>query len=167
MNLFKRNSIKAQKHTPATKAITPDHVSKKKKNTYEIALSGIMCDISCFRLCPNTPLAIVTLNGKKMQESTGFLSCTQFPNPFASEMQAVFTKLSPLDKKTASTIIEYLDKATDEPVLLLFPHGMHIKDGYKENYLQHLNHASRRDLVRQIAMREKLLAQYQENQKQK
>lgn len=163
MKLFshKKNS----EQTPTPKAIAPDHVSKKKKNTYQIALSGLMCDTSYFRLCKNTPLAVVTLNGKKVQESTGFLSCTEFPNPFASEMQAVFTKLSPLDKKTASTIIEYLDKETKEPIVLVFPHGVHIKDGFEENYMDHLNHATRRDLARQVAIRRKLLEQYNQHNK--
>ena len=140
MSLFKRSKTSVAAVSKTLKETIPaNHVSKKKKNTYEIALSGIMCDISCFRLCPNTPLAIVTLNGKKVQESTGFLSCTQFPNPFASEMQAVFTKLSPLDKKTASTIIEYLDKETYEPIVLVFPHGVHVKDGFEENYMDRLS----------------------------
>ena len=165
MGLFSRKQTQSTETNNSKPVIPANHVSKKKKNTYQIALSGLMCDISCFCLCPNTPLAGVVLNGKKLQDNTGFLSCTQFPNPFAYQMQNVFSKLSPMDKKTASTIIEYLDKETNQPVALLFPHGLHIKDGFEEKYMDCLNHATRRDLAKQIAIRQNLIEQL--NQKAK
>ena len=153
---------------PATpqKTIPANHVSRKKKNTYEIALSGAMVDTSYFRLCKATPLAVIILNGKQVQENTtGFLSCTEFPNPYASEMQSVYNQMAGFDKKIATTIIEYLDKDTAKPVLYVFPHSIHINDGYKENYEEHLNHASRQDLEKQINLRKKILDAISQNRR--
>lgn len=149
-----------------TRAIPNDHISKKKKNTYIIALSGAMVNLSYFRLCSTTPLAIVELNGKTVQNpESGFMHCTEFPNPFASEMQSVYKQMKEFDNKIATTIIEYLDKYTNQPVLYIFPHGVHVNDGYEETYAEHLNHASRRDLEKQIKLRQELLSRISEKQK--
>jgi hypothetical protein len=79
-------------------------------------------------------------------------------------MQTVYATLVDLDKKTASTIIEYLDKDTNQPVLYVFPHGVHINDGYETTYAKHLNHASRRDLDKQIKLRQELASRASQNQ---
>lgn len=58
-----------------------------------------MFDPSYFRLCKATPLAVIILNGKQVQENTmGFLSCTEFPNTYASEMQSVYNQMTGFDK---------------------------------------------------------------------
>ena len=67
--------------------------------------------------------------------------------------------------KMASTVIEYLDKETGKPVLMLFPTTCYIFDGYENNYMQHLNHASRRDFEHQIKMREQCINKMRQNQK--
>lgn len=171
MNLFKsffsnKTNTDTKPVIEPSKTIAANHISKKKKNTYEIALSGAMVDTSCFRLCKATPLAVIILNGKQVQENTtGFLSCTEFPNPYASEMQSVYKQMAGFDKKIATTIIEYLDKDTNQPVLYVFPHGVHINDGYEQTYAKHLNHASRRDLDKQIKLRQELASRVSQNRR--
>ena len=55
--------------TPVMATIPENHVSKKKKNTYQIEFSpSARADL--FSLCKNTPLAVVVLNGKQ-QENDG------------------------------------------------------------------------------------------------
>lgn len=170
MNLFKsffsnKTNTDTKPVIEPSKTIAANHISKKKKNTYTIKFSPF-CDSTVFGLCRSTPLAVVTLNGKNVQDvNSGFLSCTQFPNPFASNMQTVYATLVDLDKKTASTIIEYLDKDTNQPVLYVFPHGVHINDGYEKTYAKHLNHASRRDLDKQIKLRQELASRASQNQR--
>ena len=79
-------------------------------------------------------------------------------------MQAAYQDMAKFDEKTATTIIEYLDMSSGKPVLYIFPTGMHIIDEYKNDYATHLNHATRRDIARQIKLRQKLLAQMNQNQ---
>ena len=153
--------------TPVIATIPENHVSKKKKNTYQIKFSPF-AQADLFSLCKNTPLAVVVLNGKQVQENNGLLSCTEFPNPCATRMAANQRFLSEaLGSKISTQIIEYLDKATGKPVIQVYPDSFYIFDGYEENCMAHLNHASRRDLNKQIELRKKLLSQYmaQKNQK--
>ena len=153
--------------TPAVTTIPANHVSKKKKNTYQIQFSPLVQD-DLFSLCKNTPLAVVVLNGKQVQETYGWLSCTEFPNPCATRMAANQRFLSEaLGSKISTQIIEYLDKATGAPVIQVFPDTFYIFDGYEENYMAHLNHASRRDLKKRIELRQKLISQYMAQQNQK
>lgn len=159
MKFFSRNRTTEQ--VIPQKTIASNDIIRK--NTYTIALSGAMVDTSCFRLCKATPLAVVELNGKPTQNTTGFLSCTEFPNPFASEMQSVYKQMAGLDKKVATTIIEYLDKDNNNPVLYVFPNGVHINDGYEENYTEHLDLVSRQDLEKQIKLRQDLLEKISQN----
>ena len=158
-----RDSIPEQ--TTVRNSIPANHISKKKKNTYTIRFSPF-CDEGLFSLCQTTPLAVITLNGRTTQPDSGFISCTHFPNPRASIMATQQHLLQQaLGSKISTTIIEYLDKDTGAPVCQLYPHALHIFDGYKKTYLQHLNHASRRDLQHQIKIREQLLRKVYGNQK--
>lgn len=163
---FKRNK------TPATPAvvqnaqptIAPDHISKKKKNTYTITFN-VLCQLELFCMCRNTPLPVITLNGQSQGTDTGWLSSKEFPNPCATRMvtnQHLLAKA--LGTKISTQIIEYLDKETGKPIIQVYPDSIHIFDGYEENYMQHLNHASRRDLAKQIALREKLINDFIEKQ---
>lgn len=142
--------------------------TKKKKNTYVITTS-ILGNLSLFGGCKSTPLVVVELNGKKMNQGTGWHSGTEFPNPAASNMVSVFDKLQPvMGTKLASTIIEYLDKETHEPVAMLFPtNEIMYRTDAGENFMSRLNHASRQDLKRQMTVRERFLQKVVENQKQK
>ena len=152
--------------TPVATTIPETHVSKKKKNTYTIAFSALY-DATLYSMCPNTPLGVVTLNGKQIQDNSGWISCTEFPNPCATRMAAKQHLLAEvLGTKISTQIIEYLDKATGKPVVQVYPDSVHIFDGYEENYMSHLNHATRRDLEKQIALRERLINEFIAKQKQ-
>lgn len=148
------------------KQLPENHVSKKKKNTYTIAFSSLM-PYSAFGMCKKTPLAIITKNGTQIQSTGGWMHATEFPNPLAGEMGSKHTMFQDiLGEKISHEIIEYLDKKTNEPVVLLFPHGIYAFEKFGENYMSHLNHASRRDLTKRINLREKLFEQFmQQNQK--
>lgn len=140
------------------KTIIPDnHVSQKKKNTYQVKFSPLM-PAYLFELCSHTPLGVVVLNGKPIQTKGGWISTTDFPNPGASDMAKKQTVLREImGEKIATQIVEYLDKETGKPVLQVYPEIMYVFDGYETNYMSRLNHASRRDLKRQIALRERLI----------
>lgn len=131
----------------------------KKKNTYIVKVNNLMADTSAFGMCQNTPLPVIVQNGQRVQNGTGaWMRGTNFPNPAAASMQAEFDVLEPvMGEKLASMIIEYLDKDTGRPVLTLFPTSVYVHDGYKKNYMAHLNHASRQDLNHQLKIREHLI----------
>ena len=140
--------------------LSTNHKSHKKKNTYTISFSSLM-PYSVFRLSKNTPLAIVKKNGQQTQSTGGWMRATEFPNPLACETGAqhkIFKDI--LGEKISSQIIEYLDKTTHEPVVLLFPHGIYVYDKFDGDYMSHLNHASRNDLNRQIKLREQLFERF-------
>ena len=104
------------------KNIPENHVSHKKKNTY----------IACFpkMTIPGVfELSKCTINGTKQETRTA----QQFPIPCANRAVLKFTKTKEaMGEKLASTIIEYLDKYTLEPVAYIFPDEVYICDGYKE-----------------------------------
>lgn len=147
------------------KTIIPDnHVSQKKKNTYQVKFSPLM-PAYLFELCSHTPLGVVVLNGKQIQTKDGWISTTDFPNPGASDMAKKQTVLREImGEKIATQIVEYLDKETGKPVLQIYPEIMYVFDGYENNYMSRLNHASRRDLKRQIALRERLISDFMTRQ---
>ena len=135
------------------------------KNTYTIT-SSVLTDLTLFELCQETPLPVITINGKEQNQSSGFVSCKNFPNPCATSMAAKYKiNTEVFGQKIAKTIIEYLDKETNQPVVLVFPNMMHVFDGFEENYLERLNHATRRDLLAQIKLRENLIAKFNQNHK--
>lgn len=146
--------------------IPDNHTSHKKKNTYTIKFSHFI-PYSLFSGCKHTPLTIIRKNNKKTQAAEGWTTSTEFPNPLASEMGSAHTMFKDiLGEKISSEIVEYLDKKTNEPVVLLFPHGIYVYDKFGENYKSHLNHASRRDLEQRIQLRKMLFDQFmQEAQK--
>lgn len=131
----------------------------KKKNTYSIKFSH-MADYAMFGMCSATPLVIKKKNGTEITQSGTWDVATDFPNPGALEMGVNFKSLkNQIGEKMATTIIEYLDKETNRPVVTLFPTYLYIHDGYDNNFHTHLNHASRKDLQYQITMRRNALAQ--------
>ena len=101
-------------------------------------------------------LSKCTINGTKQETRTGRLPAQQFPIPCANRAVLKFTKTKEAMGETlASTIIEYLDKYTLEPVAYIFPDEVYICDGYKEEknkmyFLDRLNHATKRDFIREI-----------------
>lgn len=128
----------------------------KKKNTYSIKFSHLI-NYEDFLYCLNTPLVVITKNGHPIKQ-TGWDTAQSFPNPGAVRMGVNFELLrSVMGKKMATTIIEYLDKETNKPVVTLFPTYIHIHPEYTNGYLKHLNHASRKDLNYQIQLRFKAL----------
>ena len=101
-----------------------------------------------------------------MNEESGWLACTPFPNPYACEMAAHYPHIREIfGEKVSTTIIEYLDKETGQPVAQIYPHLLHVFDGFEDNFMERLNHASRRDLEYQVALRKKLAARYNSRQK--
>lgn len=139
------------------KNIPENHVSHKKKNTY----------IACFQkmTIPGVfELSKCTINGTKQETCTGWLPAQQFPIPCANRAVLNFAKAKEqMGEKLASTIIEYLDKYTLEPVAYIFPDEVYICDGYKEEknkmyFLDRLNHATKRDFIREMELRKRILA---------
>lgn len=139
-------------------------MSKKKKNTYIISTQVFM-DASLFAGCKNTPLMVTELNGKKINNQ-GWVPCTEFPNPGASNMVQLYDVLHPvMGKRLAGTIVEYLDKETSEPVAMLFPTNEIMCRAGIPDFLTRLNHASRQDLNHQMLVREKYLNMLKSKQK--
>ncbi len=131
--------------------------SAKKKNTYVVQLNT-MTMAGAFGLCSTTPLAVIKLNGVPTDNvNGGWMSCTEFPNPGASQIEVLYHRAPEwriiLGDKMSTTIIEYLDKETLKPALMVYPNGyvQSLVAGMDENTVigQRLNHASRRDFVRQ------------------
>lgn len=163
-----------KQETSAQKVFKPTH---KKKNTYIVQLTDMLVDFDAFSRCQNTIMHVATLNGKAMQPEGGWLRCAEFPNPCATKMANEFKHYEPvMGEKLASTIIEYLDKNTGEPVLSLFPQNqvhfhktgisaivkitqeqdnicMWLPNG-AENEAMRLNHASRQDFFHQVMLRQ-------------
>lgn len=141
--------------------------TKKKKNTYVIKQPVLGGD-SAFELCQSTPLVVVEINGKPVENKSGWLTSLDFPNPAAVNMVKSFEKLKPImGEKMASTIIEYLDKETGEPVAMLFPTNEVMTRGDLADFLKCLNHKTRQDFFRQIKIRDNLLYKVIEKQNQK
>ena len=164
MNIFGKKKVTDR--TELQKAAREFGKTKKKKNTIIVEMSSFN-NPAYFSLCKRTPLRAIKINGDELkQPNTGWVNTMLFPNPCAAEMKTISEQLSKVDSVVANTIIEYLDKDTGELVITLFPHGGVTEDKYDEDYEQHLNHATRQDLKRQIELRRKLWEQYA-NQKTK
>lgn len=114
-----------------------------------------------------TPMTVIELNGKKLSNSYGWKDCVEFPNPAAANMITSFKKLEKImGERLASTIVEYLDKDTNDPVAMLFPtNEIMYRDDIGQDFTQRLNHATRQDLRRQLAVRERFLKKLTEKQK--
>ncbi len=129
--------------------------SKKKKNTYTIACNE-MIDMGLFAFRKYTPMPLITVNGQKQVSNAGWIKSKEFPNPHANEMATAYKRtIDIMGAKIATTIIEYLDKTTNMPVIQLYPNAQtYIFPQYKTvNYKEHLNHATRRDLQHEIEKR--------------
>ncbi len=187
MSLFAKKDVKgnAVENVQPKRTFGPTH---KKKNTYVVKLNNIMADLSLFSECPCTPISVITLNGAPQQKEGDWMRGTTFPNPGATQMVYAFDKLKPvMSEKLRSTIVEYLDKATGEPVLTLFPqnhmhfhklnkfavaHIENVDEGkclFMSNLneadlseVSRLNHASRQDLFAQVEMRQNCIKQYKQ-----
>ena len=134
--------------------------SKKKKNTYQVQFS-LFTPNPQYENTKTVPLPVKFLNGIQQQLDTKWIVFKEFHNPCAYLMTVNFPDLrSIMGAKISTTIIEYLDKSTGEPVLQLYPDMIHVFDGYESDYMSHLNHASRRDLDRQISLRDRLISEY-------
>ena len=132
--------------------------SKKRKNTYIIKYSTFG-DPRWFIDCPSTPLTVAEKNGEKIKSATLFEKCEKFPNPGPVVMFAQYNLFSqimtPSERKLASTIVEYLDKETGEPIAYLYPNCDIVSEQYDTlpKLMARLNHATRQDLMRQHSKR--------------
>lgn len=158
-NLFNRGKSQVEQSadkTPERAATREFKQTQKKKNTYIVNLNTMTMP-GAFELCPSTPLAIVKINGIETDNASGgFMSCSQFPNPGASTIDTLYHRLPEwriIMGTTASTIIEYLDKVSGKPALILYPNGQvqSLVANEDENKVigTRLNHASRRDFIYQ------------------
>ncbi len=128
-------------------------MSKKQKNTYILSFNTLI-NKGIFSMCKATPVPLIYINGEKQESNTGWIKTKDFPNPSANEMaQRYIENAQKMGDKIATTVIEYLDKDTKQPVLQLYPTTIHIFSGYEQNYKSHLNHATRRDLDKEIKKR--------------
>lgn len=134
------------------------HKSHKRKNTYVVHLDTEFNMPAFWEEFSKSPLTVLIKNGEKVQEVGRCMRCTKFPNPGAIQMHREYRYLAQVDKKLASTVVEYLDKDTGAPVALLYPTDLYVYEEYRDNdFLAHLNHASRQDFVRQMDLRTKML----------
>ena len=137
------------------KNIPENHVSHKKKNTY-IAHFPKMTIRGVFELSKCTPIAVSYINGEKQETHTGWLPAQMFPNPSANRAVLNFANAKKqMGETLASTIIE--------PVAYIFPDEVYVCDGYKEEsdkmyFLDRLNHATKRDFIREMEKRKRILA---------
>ncbi len=86
----------------------------------------------------------------------------KFTRSGASLIQTEYNEIVPyFGSDLARTVIEYLDKDTGKPVILLFPTTIHIFDGYNEkNYIQHLSRRAQNDFYRQMEIRTAMIDKY-------
>ena len=132
-------------------------MSHKRKNTYRVTFNALV-DMGLFSYSKTTPIPLVTINGQKQENNTGWIKSRHFPNPCANDMALNHkSTLEKMGAKLATTIIEYLDKETNKPVVQLYPESMYIFDGYEHDYKSHLNHATRRDLTKELEKRMAIL----------
>ena len=147
--------------------------SKKKKNTYIICFD-MMINPSWYEYCKCTPLVVEQKNGQNtFNPGSAIQTATPFPNPGAYAMWNLYKEAPEWREiagaKTAKTIIEYLDKTTGEPVLIVYPTG-HVKSlvaNEDENTVAatRLNHATRQDLERQWKRTQELVKFWNQHQK--
>lgn len=136
--------------------------SKKKKNTYVVHLNAEITP-DAFKLCAYTPLVVEQKNGINIFEPK---STTMFPIPGACEMENLYRQAPEWREiagdKTAQTIIEYLDKKTGIPVLILYPTGhinsLVVNENVDTVAATRLNHASRQDFQHKCAHIKQLVA---------
>ncbi len=141
--------------------------TKKLKNTYVITFETMM-DETMWQLCPNTKLAVKTIDGENVQSDKAWKELTDFPNPGAYNMVCAYKNLSKvMGEELASTIVVYGDKTDLESAcIMLFPTNEIMFCGKDiESAKARLNHASRRDLKYQMAKRQKYLDMLNQNQR--
>lgn len=158
-NLFNRGASQVEQSAatsaqPAQREFKP---TKKMKNTYIVRLNTMSMP-GAFEWCPSTPLAVIKINGVETDNAnSGFMSCTQFPNPGASTIDVLYHRAPEwriiMGDQVATTIIEYMDKQSGKPVLMLYPnghvHSLVANEDANTVIGTRLNHASRRDFIYQ------------------
>ena len=183
MSLFRKKDLQVE-----SKQFGKTH---KKKITYVVSMDDTFCYKELFCDCPQTPMTVVKLNGKVAEQNSDWMPMVQFPNPGATSMNRIHKSLQPIMGELSATIVQYLDKTDGKPVITLFPQN-HVffhnvgttawatvvkqdnvtcmvfeqsatEKGLEE--LQRLNHASRRDLFRQVSKRQALIKEYNAQRK--
>lgn len=135
-------------------------IKQTKKNTYVINCSNFNYLVFCEQ--PFIPLEVQEKNGIPLKKHDKNEKTVHFPNPCAYEMTINYKNFKSVMGKLAKTIIEYLDKETNESIAMLFPtNELMCREDYPD-FEKRLNHASRKDLKYQMKLREKLLKQIKE-----
>ncbi|MEE1111239.1 MAG: hypothetical protein UIH99_03430 [Alphaproteobacteria bacterium] len=133
------------------------------KTTYNIKFGSFMPN-AFFGMCYETPMAVIKINGVEQKTKTGWLGAVNFPNPCAYEMSVHQEQLQTvMGPDIATTIIEYKDCKTKDPVALLFPNALHVFDEYEKDYRKHLNNATLKDLDYEMAIRVALVEKYKKD----
>ena len=158
-NLFNRGASQVEQSAskPAKPVAHEFKPTKKKKNTYIVNLNTMTMP-GAFELCQNTPLAVIKINGTETDNAKGgWVSGTHFPNPGASAIESLYFCAPEwriiMGNKVATTIIEYMDKNSGKPALMLYPnghvHSLIANEDANKVIGTRLNHASRRDFIYQ------------------
>lgn len=135
-------------------------IKQIKKNTYVINYSNFNYLVFCEQ--PSIPLEVQEKNGKTLKKHEKNEKILHFPNPCAYEMTINYKNFESVMGKLAKTIVEYLDKETNESIAMLFPtNEIMCREDYPD-FEKRLNHASRKDLQYQMRLREKFLKQMKE-----
>ena len=136
--------------------------TKKKKNTYVLHISNLLPGDAVDWYGPTIPVLVLQKNGAISKEEDPFFEpIKSFPNREIQYMIGTYRIARPIMGKLAATVVEYLDKMTDEPILMLFPHSdmpLFLKN-FKSlaEAASRLNHASARDLYYQMQHRGDLI----------
>lgn len=125
------------------------------KNTYVVKITPVS---EFFEQCDSTKFSIITINGQGIQQSSDFTEMKDFPNPAANFMARSFNNAKEIiGENLAQTIVEYLDKDTKEPVLILFPTNTVMKK--INNAEKRLNTETMQDFLKERKIRTQYLTQ--------
>ena len=124
------------------------------KNTYVFEINHNVAGRFERGLFNPAELAVVRKNGEHTYSQKNILTDGTVDASHMHNMIQCYDMLEPHMGIIAATAIEYLDKDTGNPVIILFPASAHICREYDhKTYSNHLNHAARRDLAYQIQLR--------------
>ena len=87
-------------------------MSHKRKNTYTVTFNALV-DMGLFSYSKTTPIPLVTINGQKQGNNTGWKKSRHFPNPCANDMALNHkSTLEKMGAKLATTISGQRNKQT-------------------------------------------------------
>lgn len=131
---------------------------KHNKNTYVFSINRLVAHRFARGLFDTSHVALVRRNGEHTYEQKNILTDGSVDIAHCVNMIQDYDLLEPVMGIIAATAVEYLDKDTGKPVVILFPASTHFCHGYDATtYNKHLNHTSRHDLAYQMRIREQMI----------